>query len=124
MALFNKFDTKRGGSESPELDAIIENLNNILNTKKGFGSSLPDFGIRDMNEYTSREHISQAVIEEVRYNIEKYEPRLELVNIEVGEDGGLFNLSFRIDCIVRQNKETLKMIFDSVSNNFRIKDKK
>ena len=48
------------------LASIVENLNNVLNTKKDFGSVLTDMGIRDLNEFRSRDDIATVVVEEVK----------------------------------------------------------
>ncbi len=124
MALFEKFSFKHDGRYMDEkIEHIIENLNNILNTKRNFGAFIRDFGIRDMNEYTNRDQISLAVMEEVKSNIEKFEPRVKLINMEIGEDDNPFYLSFKIDCIVLETKKTLRMIFDSVYSNVELDEK-
>ncbi len=121
MALFAKFDDRaRGDPAERELASIIENLNNILNTRKDYGSSLLDMGIRDLNEYTSKDHILQAVMAEVKRNIARYEPRVELVRITAEESGNIFKISFKIECRVRETAKSLRMIFDSVFNNFEV----
>lgn len=115
MALFGKFVRRSGlRNENEELNGIVSNLNNILNTRKGYGSILKDFGIRDMNEFISREHIALAVIEEVKANIEKYEPRVELVSITRVDDDNPLRLSFQIECRLRGTQQSLHMVFDTV----------
>lgn len=124
MALFEKFSYRPEDRFVDEkVEHIIENLNNILNTKRNFGAFIEDFGIRDMNEYTSRDQISVAVMEEVKANIEKFEPRVQLLNMEIGEDDNPFYLSFKIDCMVLDTKKTLRMIFDSVYSNVELDEK-
>lgn len=121
MSFFQKFNYRTGPvSIDPVLESIIENLNNVLNTRMGYGSPLADFGIRDMNEYTSRAHIASAVMEEVRRNIESYEPGLELLNIEVDNDSNPFKLSFNIECRIKKNARSLKMVFDTVMNSIHV----
>jgi len=67
MAFFRKFDRTPGmKSIDPYLASIVENLNNILNTKKDYGSFLTDLGIRDLNEYRSRDDIAIILMEEVK----------------------------------------------------------
>jgi type VI secretion system lysozyme-like protein len=123
MALFNKFAPgSRAGSAEPYLMSIVENINNILNTKKDYGSFLQDFGIRDLNEYSSREDISIAVIEEVKQNIKLYEPRVELVNITMEQNDDPFVISFTIDCIVLNHSRAIHLIFDTFFNKFHVKD--
>ena len=104
-----------------ELDSIVSNLSNILNTRQGYGSVLSDFGIRDMNEFISRDHIALAVMEEVKKNIEKYEPRVEMVTITRVDDDNPLRLSFQIECRLRDTSQSLHMVFDTMysSVNFR-----
>ena len=123
MAFFDKFDREsREKSVDQYLANIVENLNNILNTKKGFGSFLDDLGIRDLNEYRSRDDIASVVIEEVKKNIEQYEPRVELLDITSQKTDSSFVLSFKIKCIVRKNAESLNMVFDTLFSKFIVKD--
>ncbi|MHC1724556.1 MAG: type VI secretion system baseplate subunit TssE [Syntrophobacteraceae bacterium] len=121
MALFRKF---MGRSELPkeelEMTSVIANLNNILNTKKGYGSMLRDFGIRDMNEFISREHIALAVIEEVKTSIEKYEPRVELIKITRIDDDNPLRLSFQIECKLRDTSQSLHMVFDTAYSTINL----
>jgi type VI secretion system lysozyme-like protein len=123
MAFFNKFDRTPGmKSIDPYLASIVENLNNILNTKKDYGSFLTDLGIRDLNEYRSRDDISTILMEEVKKNIEQYEPRVEIVDITPQKTEKSFVLSFKIECIVRNNSESLRMVFDTLFSKFLINE--
>ena len=123
MAFFNKFGkSSTTGHRDQDLQSIIENLNNVLNTKKGYGSFLKGYGIRDMNEYSSREHLAVAIMDEVTYNIEQYEPRLQLVNIAIEDNDDPFRIAFKIECKVRETEQFLFMEFDSVYNDFYIRN--
>jgi len=123
MAFFRKFDRTPGmKSIDAYLASIVENLNNILNTKKDYGSFLTDLGIRDLNEYRSRDDISTILMEEVRKNIEEYEPRVEIVDITPQKTEMSFVLSFKIECIVRNNAESLRMVFDTLFSKFLINE--
>ena len=123
MALLNKFGdrTSRIGKNG-DIQSIIENLNNVLNTKKGYGSFLSDFGIRDMNEYSSRDQLAFVIMEEVKYNIEHFEPRLQLLKISIEDNHDPFRISFKIECRVRETQRALFMEFNSVYNDFHIKN--
>ena len=123
MVFFTKFlpDSHTKPTE-PYLRSIVENLNNILNTKRDYGSFLQNFGIRDLNEYSSREDISLAVIEEVKENIKLYEPRVKLVNRTMEQNSDPFIISFRIDCVVRNLSQTIQLVFDTFFNKFHVKD--
>ena len=123
MALFEKF--QRGGEAAAEtgaerLSSVIRNLNHVLNTRRGFGAFLPDYGIRDLNEYTSREQIARAVMAEVKRNIAAFEPAVEGVEIVMEESGSPFTLSFRLDCRVREEARSLTVVFDTVARSVRV----
>ncbi len=123
MTFFTKFDrTSEATGLDPYLTSIVENLNNILNTKKDYGSFLAGLGIRDLNEFRSKEDIASVVIDEVKNNIEQYEPRVELLDITPQKSDSSFVLSFKIKCIVRKNAESLNMVFDTLFSKFIVKD--
>lgn len=122
MGLFDKF--ARAPQQAHETDAdvrsIVENLNNILNTRRGYGSIVEDLGIRDFSEISSRDHIANAIIAEVEQNIERFEPRVRLVGITRVDDDNPLRLSFRIDCTLRETSRALSMVFDSVNSQFSL----
>lgn len=122
MGLFDKFvpASRRTAGLQTEVQDIVDNLNNVLNTRKGYGSILGDLGIRDLNEYCSRDHIAGAIIDEVRANIERFEPRVRLVGITPIEDGNPLRISFRIDCKLRDTAQSLRMVFDTLDSKFAL----
>ena len=75
---------------------------------------MPDFGIRDLSEHNSREDIAEAVMVEVRESIENYEPRVEFVDIIHVADDNPMRLLFTIECRVRDDSESMRVIFDTV----------
>ena len=121
MAFMNKFiPSEKRKLSTDKYEDIIQNLNNILNTKNSYGSILEDYGIRDLNEFNSKEGIIKIVMEEVIRNIETYEPRLSVQEIESVDSQSLFQLSFKIKCTVKDEKKSLNMVFDSIMNSFLI----
>ena len=122
MALFRN-ETARSaanGDSQSLIKSIVDNLNHVLNTKKGYGSFLADFGIRDMNEYSSRDQLAVAIMQEVQYNIEQYEPRLQIISIAIEDNKDPFRISFKIECRLKETQKALLMEFNSVYNDFRI----
>jgi type VI secretion system protein len=120
MALFDKF-TASGRTTRTQVDSILGNLENVLNTKRGWGSPLPDFGIRTLTEYTSREDISKAVIREIRDCIERYEPRLRVDSIAVEEqDRGPFRLSFTLRCSLVDGTQVLRVSVNTLFGSFDV----
>jgi len=102
------------------LHAIVENLNNILNTKRDYGSPLRELGIRPLTEYISREDIAIAVMKEVRENIERYEPRIRLDTIALEKTDNPFVLSFKVKCTVLDHPELLQMQFETTFGRFSV----
>ena len=123
MALFRKFQRNTGRPKiDPVLESIIENLNNILNSKRDYGSFLRDYGIRDLNEYSSRTAIAEAVISEVRESIERFEPRVELNEVTLVNEDNPLHLAFKIDCVVHRGARSLRLVFDTVFNTCQVAD--
>ena len=101
---------------------IIDNINNILNSKRDFSSYLKDFGINDFSHYTCRNDIINAVMKEVEESILHHEPRIKVITMEQIAESEPFRMSFRMECEVHNSKHSLKMVFDSLWNNFSISD--
>ena len=47
MALLRKLAGVHGKTNDNDILSIIDNLNNVLNTKRGYGYFLPNYGISD-----------------------------------------------------------------------------
>lgn len=111
MAFFDKFTASDNplGQRAP-VEAILQNLENVLNTKRGWGSPLHDYGISTLTEYTSRESIARAVMDEISECIERYEPRLRLESIEVeNQERAPFRLSFTLRCALLEGAQTVRV---------------
>jgi type VI secretion system lysozyme-like protein len=121
MALFDKFmKNGRAAPEEAEALKIVDNLNNVLNTRRGYGSFLPDFGIRHLSEYRTRDDIALTVMREVKESIERYEPRVVVDDIELEDSNNPLLLSFRINCTIRTTSRSLRMVFDTVFGKFAV----
>lgn len=120
MALFNKFMPNGRGDPEDEAAQIVDNLNNVLNTRRGYGSILPDFGIRHLSEYRARDEIALAVMREVKESILRYEPRVDVDEITLEDSDSPLRLSFRIDCTIRDTSRSLRMVFDTVFGKFAV----
>lgn len=123
MALFRKFSyaAARKSPETADLLSIVENLNNVLNSKRDFGSPLRDFGVRDLGLHMTREDMARVVMQDVRECIERYEPRVELQRIVLEKDDNPMRLSFTIQCNVRRNARSLRMVFDTMFGSVAVR---
>ena len=121
MGLFRKFAVRAPEfHENQDVLDIIDNLNNILNTKKDYGSPLAGFGVRDISAYCSRSDIARVIMEEIRYNVEAFEPRLRIVSIDEQDEKDPMRLSFRLQCALRDTARELEVVFDSRTNHFTL----
>jgi type VI secretion system lysozyme-like protein len=120
MGLLRKLAGDKGKGEDNEIKSIIDNLNNVLNTTRGYGYFLNNFGISDYKYLCTREDVSMAIIAEITENIKLFEPRIVLKQIVSIKDDTLFRLSFRIDCVVRSNAHSLKLFLDPVLDHYQI----
>jgi hypothetical protein len=67
---------------------VVANLELLLGTKRGIGHVLPDFGFSQSGHWSSEGLITHYTAE-LRENVARYEPRLELLDLEgeLGDDG-------------------------------------
>jgi len=101
---------------------IIDNINNILNSKRDFSCYLKNYGVNDFSHYTSRNDIINAVMKEVEESILHHEPRVKVITMEQIPESEPFRMCFRMECTVHNSNHSLKMVFDSLWNNFSIND--
>lgn len=120
MALLRKLGPRGKSSEPDELRDIVANLNNVLNSKRGFSFFVRDFGISDFNHLNSREDIISAVMVEVKVCIEQFEPRVKNLSIVKIQDDDVFRLSFRIDCTLRDSARSLSLFMDPRQEQYQV----
>jgi predicted component of type VI protein secretion system len=110
--LHKHFVPHKAGSE---LDDIVRNLGYVLRAKNGCGSFLEGFGISETGYRTPEEMITQ-LSQEIRDAVGRYEPRVEIVEIEEDYDErGTVRLS--VSFRVRHSDELLRLAFDPRSHS-------
>ncbi|MEY3288164.1 MAG: hypothetical protein RLZZ419_406 [Pseudomonadota bacterium] len=120
MALLRKLAGEKSKVEDFEIKSIIDNLNNVLGTKRDYGFFLQNFGLSDYRYLGTSEYIGKALIAEITENINLYEPRLVLNNIVPIKDDKLFYLAFSIDCVVREKTHTIKLFLNPVLDRYQV----
>ncbi|XHN80520.1 hypothetical protein O1Q80_00119 [Lonepinella sp. MS14435] len=106
--------------------SVKKNIELVLNSRQGCTLCAPDFGLKDFNDSTATTRsLSQAIIADIRFNIDKYEPRVKISRIEyIPDPYDVLQLNFRITCIVllkQKNELTeLNIILDSANKKFRV----
>ncbi len=117
--LLDKFRRTPQGRDH-DLEAIITNLNRVLNTKKGFGYWLEGFGIGDYNVHRGREQIVQTLVAEIKENIERFEPRVRLDAVEEVEAESPFRLKFQVSGVFVDRQKPFFIVVDSIRQDVSI----
>jgi phage baseplate assembly protein W len=103
-----------------EIEDIVENLGNVLRTKRGSGYFLESFGLSDVGYRTPEEMITNLTAE-IRENVRLYEPRVELVDVddEYDDDGNRARLVIQLK--LRSKDERLGLVIDLKGKKFDIR---
>lgn len=119
MALLRKLARTQQPAHD-DMQSIVDNINNMLSTTRGYGFFLQDFGLSDYRYLSTRDDIAKAIIQEIVEIIDRYEPRIVLHRVTDSKDGKLSRLSFQIDFDLRNQPHRLKLFLDPVDQRYRI----
>ena len=95
-----------------EVDDILENLSNVLSTKRGVGSFLRNFGLTETGYRTQNEMLN-TLTRELRENILLFEPRVEIVEIDEDFDDETGRSSLSVELVVKATGQPLHFAMDS-----------
>jgi len=99
-----------------EIGSVIDNLNAVLNTKKGFGFWLEGFGIGDYNEYRARKKIVASLIDEIKNNIATFEPRVRIEDIHEVVSDTPFRIRFQMKGVFLDDARPVFVVVDALRN--------
>lgn len=108
-----------GGKQLSEVDDIVENLGNVLRTKRGSGYFLETFGLSDTG-YRTPEEMVTSLTAEITENVRLYEPRVELVDIDDEYDDDGHRARLVIQLRIRSKDDRLGLVIDLRKNSFDI----
>ncbi|UOA10462.1 GPW/gp25 family protein [Methylobacter sp. S3L5C] len=120
MALLRKLAGCKSNAEDLEIKSIIDNLNNVLGTKRDYGFFLQNFGLSDYRYLGNSDYIEKALVTEITENIKLFEPRIVLNKIVPIKGDSFFHLAFSIDCIVRNKTHTIKLFLNPVLDRYQV----
>ncbi len=117
MGLLSKFRTNR----SPTIEAeILENIADLLNTKKTFGAYASDLGLDSYFYAHSDGRMIQQIMQDIRTCLETYEKRIQVQDILSLPSKNRFFLSFMIKCKVKALSVCLHLSFHHQKNIFNV----
>lgn len=99
---------------------IVRNLNDLLNTKLGFGAWQKTLGISDASSYGNRKDLLKGLLQEIHSNIEHHEPRVDLEEIRELDTHNTFHLRFEMVCRIIDRPEKLLITFDTKGNHVHV----
>jgi predicted component of type VI protein secretion system len=105
--LYRKF---LGGQETLQQE-VQRNLGYLLRAKRGAASFLPDFGLSETGFRTPEEMLT-GLTAELRETIGRYEPRVEVTEIEEVYDEQDGRPRLVVHCRLRATREPLSVVFD------------
>jgi len=96
MGLLNKF--RKDGHKKGLEKEVAYHLSALLNTKESFGAWQKGLGLQSYCSSKSRNDIIAEIVGDIKYNIECYEKRIKLIDIQVIDSKSIFNLRLQINC--------------------------
>jgi predicted component of type VI protein secretion system len=95
MGLLNKFRKQKKATLEKE---IADHLTTLFNTKRSFGAWQAGYGIGDYANYHAKTDLVKEMIQDIRFNIENYEKRVQLVEVVPVETPNTCSHRFVIKC--------------------------
>jgi predicted component of type VI protein secretion system len=117
MGLLNKFRAKAYPSIEAE---ILENITDLLNTKKTFGSYDPSLGLDSYFYPHSSGRMLQQIMQDIKNCLEKHEKRIDVIDIFSIPSQSRFLLSFMIKCKIKTLSLSLHLSFHHQKNLFNV----
>jgi predicted component of type VI protein secretion system len=103
-----------------KVQGIVEHLNHMLNTRKGFGSWLKDYGIGDYTVHKARNKALEKLIEEIQETVRIYDPRVSIDSIEEVESGSSFRVKLEVRCSFLEFEKPVSIVIDSLQNKVSV----
>ena len=111
---------RRSLDQGDEIRSIVDNLNRILNTKKGFGHWLEGYGIGDYNVHRGRTAIVKTLVAEIKENIERFEPRVRLHEVTEVDASSPFRLKFQVSGEFVGHEKPFFIVVDSIRHEVTV----
>lgn len=98
------------------LDSVTLNIQNMLNVRLGSVKALQEFGMPDFNDVVNQfPDAIQYIRNAIQHFIEKYEPRLESVNVYYVPDSDQpLLMKYAIEGRLRYQDQVSRVAFDTV----------
>lgn len=95
MGLLAKF--RKGVKVTLEKE-VADHMTVLFNTKRSFGAWQKGYGVDNYANYHSKDEAIEAIIADIKCNIENFEKRVQLIEVSECRDESLFHYRFLIKC--------------------------
>jgi len=99
---------------------ILENIERILSTKKGYGGFQKNLGIGDFIGSNNRAEATEILIQDISQSLTEGEPRLQLIEIKEEKTTIQNKLSLSIQCQIAGKNTKIKVVADPISNTLKL----
>jgi predicted component of type VI protein secretion system len=118
VGLLNKFRKDSRKKDYPK--EVMDNLIALFNTKESYGSWQKGLGLDSYSNIFSRNDLIKAIIADITYNIEHFEKRIKLIDIQAVKDDNLLILSFQIQCLIGKQFHSFYVGFNPHQNPIQV----
>jgi predicted component of type VI protein secretion system len=115
MSLLNKF--RKNIKKTDLKEEIFEHICDLLNTKKTFGAIEKELGLDNYVYIGSNKEMNKKIISDIKFCLEKYESRIQVIDILSIPSQNHFSLSFLIKCKINNQSHSFQISFYQQKNN-------
>ena len=122
MGILRKYGKTGSEYEANRAYRVVQDISNIINSKAGFSFFDPEFGVRDLSNYTDTDQIADAAIEEIKRNIESYAKNVEVISLTKQQSTNLSRISLLLECRVANDLERIKIYTEIGEPRWQVSD--
>lgn len=123
MGLLRSFGRPAALSEEAISMRVLQDLENVLNSKLDYASFMPGFGVKDVSEYNDKDDLIKLIIEEIERNVNAWLPSIEVVSIISIPEGDLSRIHAKIDYRLRDTGNILHIYTDLGTRQWEVSEK-
>jgi len=102
---------------------VLQDLENVLNSKLDFASFMPGFGVKDVSEFNNKDDLINVIVEEIKRNVNAWLPQIEVVSIVSIPEGNLSRIHAKIDYKLRDTGNVLHIYTDLGTKQWEVSAK-
>lgn len=122
MSILRKYGKVASEYEADSSHRVVQDISNIINSKAGFSFFDPDFGVRDLSNYTDVDQIADAAIAEIKRNITAYASKVEVISLTKQPSTSLSRISLLLECRVANDLNRIKIFTEIGEPRWQVSD--